>query len=291
MLPPRTCGEALDQTTQRLKEAGLEDARSEARLLVEAATGLSRSRLFGFPETEVTPEQALRLRELADRRAGGEPVARLSGVKEFWSLPFLLSDETLVPRPDSETLVELALTKASKDEAMAILDLGTGSGCLLLSLLHELPNAVGIGVDLAPGACRTAGRNAQALGLDARAMFCQGNWTSGVQGPFDLIVSNPPYIRAGDIPALSPEVRDHDPLLALDGGQDGLDAYRHLASVAPALLNPGGWVVFEIGFDQAEAVSVLLAAVGMERIEAGRDLAGRDRVIAARQCIGPVAPR
>jgi release factor glutamine methyltransferase len=210
-------------------------------------------------------------------------VARILGQREFWGLPFALSPETLVPRPDTETVVETALSLAREGTApRRILDLGTGSGCLLVALLHECPTAFGIGVDREPAALATARRNAEANGVGARARFVAGDWAAPLRGPFDLVVSNPPYIASAVIGGLDPDVRDHDPRLALDGGPDGLEAYRRIIGEAGRLLVPGGALVLEIGYDQAAAVRALGVEAGLEFVRLAHDLSNNPRCTAFR---------
>jgi release factor glutamine methyltransferase len=226
---------------------------------------------------EVPAADADVVRQLAERRLVGEPIARILGEKEFYGLNFVLSPDTLVPRPDTETLVDAVLATVDHAAAPAILDLGTGSGAILLALLTELPNATGVGVDLSAGALATAARNAERLGIARRVQFRQGNWTAGIERRFDLIVSNPPYIASPEIATLPVEVRDHDPHVALDGGDDGLSAYRAIFSDIRRILAPEGRAFFEIGFAQAEAVAALAAEAGF-RATFERDLAGIERV-------------
>jgi release factor glutamine methyltransferase len=213
-------------------------------------------------------------------------VARIIGAWEFWGLPFALGPDTLVPRPDTESVVEAALRLfPERDRPLRLIDLGTGSGCILVALLHERANAFGIGLDRAQGALAVARRNAEANGVGDRAAFLCGSWLEALTGPFDLIVSNPPYIAASVIATLQPEVRLHDPRAALDGGEEGLDAYRAILSgVAqrPGLLSAGGALVLEIGYDQAPALTRLAQTAGFAEAQVGRDLAGNDRVVTLR---------
>jgi release factor glutamine methyltransferase len=202
------------------------------------------------------------------------------GRREFWSLPFEVTEETLDPRPDSECLVETVLARIPDRRApLRILDLGTGTGCLLLALLHELPQARGFGVDISPGACEAAARNALSLGLDRRAAFAAGDWGAGVAGAYDVIVTNPPYIRVAEVAGLDPEVRDFEPRRALDGGSDGLAAYRALAPDVARLLAPEGFAAFEIGLGQAEAVASVLRPHGLAPLAVARDLQSRERCL------------
>ncbi len=248
----------------RFAAAGLDTPEREARALLRAALGLSDLDLVARGDVAVADDDAARLESLATRRASGEPLARLTGHREFWSLDFALAPDTLVPRPDTETLIEAAL-EAFPDHtrALHILDLGTGSGAILAALLSEYPAAWGLGVDLSEGAARQARANLERLGLADRAAILVGAWDAGISGRFDLVVSNPPYIASTDIPMLEVEVRTHDPLLALDGGADGLDAYRAIAAALPRLLAPGGRAILELGIGQETDVAALLAASGV----------------------------
>lgn len=263
---------------------GLETPEREARALLRAGLGLSDVDLLARADAAVPEAGAHRIRALAARRAAGEPLARLVGRREFWSLDFALAPETLVPRPETETLVEAALAVFPDRAApLAILDLGTGSGALLAALLSEYPAAFGIGVDLSPGAARQARANLESLGLGRRAAILVGAWADALVGRFDLVVSNPPYIPTMDIAALDREVREHDPLLALDGGPKGLDAYRAIAHALPGLLRPGGRAVLELGIGQEGDVAALLTAAGLAPDgPARRDLAGIARAIVTR---------
>ncbi|WAC29174.1 peptide chain release factor N(5)-glutamine methyltransferase [Ancylobacter sp. SL191] len=248
----------------RFAAAGLDTPEREARALLRAALGLSDLDLVARDDVAVADDDAARLESLATRRASGEPLARLTGHREFWSLDFALAPDTLVPRPDTETLIEAGL-EAFPDHtrALRILDLGTGSGAILAALLSEYPAAWGLGVDLSEGAARQARANLERLGLADRAAILVGAWDAGISGRFDLVVSNPPYIASTDIPTLEVEVRTHDPLLALDGGADGLDAYRAITAALPRLLAPGGRAILELGIGQETDVVALLAASGV----------------------------
>jgi release factor glutamine methyltransferase len=278
--PSRSFGEAVASLTPRLAAAGIAEARREARLLVALAAGVEPATVLGWPERRLDTAAETRLAELAGRRGAREPYARLVGRRQFWSLDFALSPETLDPRPDSETLIEAALERLSDRRApLRLLDLGTGSGCLLLALLSELDNAFGIGVDLLPGAAATARRNAASLGLAERAVFAVGHWGKALAGPMDVILANPPYICSESIDSLAPEVARFEPRAALDGGGDGLDAYRALAGETKRLLRPDGIALFELGAGQATAVAALMAEVGLRPEGTRRDLAGIDRVL------------
>lgn len=277
--------QSLKDAVARLRAAGVETPVLDARLLVQHALGADWNQLFIGPDRELTVEERVELTRLLDRRAAREPVSRILGTREFWSLNLLVGPDTLDPRPDTETIIDSALRLVpSRDLHLRVLDLGTGTGAILLALLTELPNARGLGIDRAPGAVETATENAKRLGLQDRARFRNGDWGKAIDERFDLIVSNPPYIRRGDIAGLAPEVRDFDPVLALDGGLDGLDAYRELAPDLERLLDPGGCAVLEVGQGQAPAVMRILEEVGLRSGGSARDLAGIERcVIAQRQ--------
>lgn len=266
----------------RLAAAGTPTPGLDARLLMLQGTGLSHAALIAEPHRLLDARQAEQIDELARRRLAGEPVSRIAGEREFYGRPFLIGPATLDPRPETEILVECALRHARvrPPAALRILDLGTGSGAILLSLLAELPLACGIGIDLSEEALLVALENARRLGVAERASFVRAHWTSAFGRPFDLVLSNPPYIPSGMIAGLQPEVRDHDPHLALDGGIDGLAAYRSIAEGAAPLLAPGGLLAVEIGAGQAEAVAAIFAECGFEPVERVRDLAGQERVIA-----------
>ncbi|MCC8942554.1 peptide chain release factor N(5)-glutamine methyltransferase [Bradyrhizobium sp. Arg68] len=272
----------------RLKAAGNESSELDARLLAGAALGLDLTGMISAANRTLTAAEADRIEALAQRRLAGEPVARILGSKEFWGLPLELSAATLVPRPDTETVVERALELLRADGAterpLRIADLGTGSGAILLALLSELPHAHGFGTDISAEALETARQNAAALGLADRATMINCDFGSGLVGPFDLIVSNPPYIRTTEIPDLATEVRDHDPRAALDGGADGLDAYRALISHSAGLLVPGGFLVVEIGRGQEGDVEALMTAAGLSPAGPPRaDLGGIPRAVSARR--------
>jgi release factor glutamine methyltransferase len=270
----------------RFKSAGIDSAELDARLLVGAALGLDLTGLITAANRSLSSDETGRLEAFAARRLTGEPVARIVGHKEFWGLPFRLSAATLVPRPDTETVVERALeiARASCERAHRIADLGTGTGAILLALLHELPDAYGVGTDVSLETLRTARANAADLGLAARSFFVACNYAAALSHGFDLIVSNPPYIHSADIPGLASEVRDHDPRAALDGGADGLDAYRMLVPQAAALLSPGGALVVEAGQGQSGPIEALMTAAGLVTDEnAKTDLAGIPRAVTGRK--------
>jgi release factor glutamine methyltransferase len=279
-VPSRSFGEAIAALTPRLASAGIAQARREARLLVALAAGVAPSTVLGWPERHLDAAAETRLAELAGRRAAREPYARLSGRRQFWSLDFALSPETLDPRPDSETLIEAALARLpDRRAALRLLDLGTGSGCLLLALLSEFDHAFGIGIDLLPGAAATARRNAASLGLADRSVFAVGRWGEALAGLMDVILANPPYICSELIDSLAPEVARYEPRVALDGGGDGLDAYRALAGETRRLLKRDGIAFFELGAGQGTAVATLMTEAGLTPEGIRRDLAGIERVL------------
>jgi release factor glutamine methyltransferase len=280
-----------------LREAFAGDDRAgnadlDARLLVGHALGLDATGLVVQAGRVVTAEETARTMAFAARRAKGEPVARITGTKGFWTLDLMLSPETLVPRPDTETVVSAALERVKRagrtDTPLAVLDLGTGSGAILLALLAELPGAWGIGVDRSEGAARTARGNAIRHGLEDRARFVVGDWGTALSGRFDLVVGNPPYIRHAEIASLAVDVRHFDPDMALDGGADGLDAYRAILNDLDALLTADGAAFLEVGARQADDVAAM-AELGGFRAGRHRDLSGIERVveIEARQGVAP----
>ncbi|MEA3027556.1 MAG: release factor glutamine methyltransferase [Alphaproteobacteria bacterium] len=267
------------------RQAGLDSPELDARLLVGHALGLDHTALTVETTRNLGEDGAGALVALAARRLDHEPVARILGVKEFWGLPLRLNAATLVPRPETETVVEAALAALDQDgprtRALRIADLGTGSGALLIALLSELPNASGIGTDISGEALAAARDNAGRLGLASRAGFAACNFGAALTGSFDLMVSNPPYIASGDIARLPPEVR-HDPHRALDGGADGLGCYRTIAGQVPKLLEVGGHLVVELGIGQEPAVAALFRAAGLAPSPARHDLAGIPRALLAR---------
>lgn len=281
-LSEQTVETARRALAARFRVASIDAAELDARLLVGFALGLDLTGLITSAQRALTSDESNHLESLAARRLDGEPVARILGQKEFWGLPLKLSAATLVPRPDTETVVELALemARASSHRPKRIADIGTGTGAILLALLHELPDAFGVGTDISLDALATARRNAADLGLFPRATFIACNYAAALSGPFDLIVSNPPYIPTRAIAGLAIEVRGHDPLAALDGGADGLDAYRALIPQAAALLAPGGALVVEGGQGQVAPIETLMTASGLiVRHPPKTDLAGIPRAI------------
>jgi release factor glutamine methyltransferase len=274
--------------TARFKSSRIDTAELDARILVGTAIGLNLTGLITSAARPVTSDEATRLEDFTRRRLAGEPVARILGASEFWGLPLELSAATLVPRPDTETVVELALEmlRAEPDPTrrLRIADIGTGSGAILLALLSELPDAFGVGTDVSVAALRTASRNAARLGFASRAAFIACDYAAALSEPFDLIVSNPPYIRSADIAGLATEVRDHDPIVALDGGADGLDAYRQLIPQAARRLAQGGVLVVEAGQGQSGDIGELMTAAGLTLQKPPKaDLAGVHRAVAGRK--------
>jgi release factor glutamine methyltransferase len=283
--PQRTIAAARRALARSFRQAGLATPELDARALVGHALGLDHAALASQSARPLTAAQAQAIASAATRRLGREPVARILGEKEFWGLSFKLNAATLVPRPETETVVEAALAgldrRQARSQPLAIADLGTGSGALLLALLNELPHARGIGTDVSAAALACARANAVALGLAGRAAFVACDYAAALRGPFDLVVSNPPYLAREEIAALAPEVRDFDPLAALDGGCDGLAAYRAIAASARRLLAPDGRLVLELGIGQLAAVARLLAQAGLKSDAARPDLAGIPRALVA----------
>jgi len=277
-----TRAEALEWLVETFEQAGLEEPKREARLALCEAGGLSPASLIADPNKTVGDLAASRLIDFAQRRAAGEPLSRIAGRREFWGLTLAISPDVLDPRPETETVVQAALDLiGARRERLRILDLGVGSGAILCALLCECPAAQGIGVDASPAAVAIARRNVEALGFAGRAAIRLGSWTEGLEGGFDLIVANPPYVRGADVDRLDRAVRDFDPHLALDGGADGLDAYRAIVPAAAQLLAPGGWLVMEIGAGQAREVVALVDEARYAEAEVRCDLAGIERVVIA----------
>jgi release factor glutamine methyltransferase len=275
---------ALKEAVLLMKAAGLDTPVLDARLIVQHALGISWDTLYLKDDQALRPDEKSRLESELSRRANHEPVSRIVGRRHFWTLDLAVSPDTLDPRPDTESLIETVVAAIpERDQPLRILDLGTGTGAILLALLAEYPNATGVGTDISDGALAVARINAESHGLAGRAAFAAGNWTERAAGSFDVIVSNPPYIVRGDLSGLAPEVRDHDPLLALDGGADGLAAYRAIMPAVPALLSAGGLVVFEIGEGQGDAVTQIAHAHGLAPVGARKDLGGIERALSFRQ--------
>lgn len=271
------------EVRKRLEAADVDTPVLDARLLLEVGAGVSRLDIVTDPRRPVTDEQTAAVRALTARREAREPVSHIIGSKHFWTLDLAVTPDVLTPRPETEFVVEAGLQALlPADASFRILDLGAGSGAIILALLHERQNASGVAVDISPAALVVARANAQRLGLDDRLDLREGDWASGVGERFDLVVSNPPYIASADIGGLAPEVARFEPRLALDGGADGLAAYRTIASALPGLLKPGGVVALEVGFGQAESVAALIEAAGMSVAEPRRDLSGIPRVVVGR---------
>lgn len=275
----------LRDAAAALSAAGLDNVRFEARLLLARASGLSVEQLVARGNTPAPAATVAALRALTARRVQREPMAYILGEREFWGLPFKVSPAVLVPRPDSETVIEAALAlMPDRDRPWRILDLGLGSGCLLLTLLHEFPAASGMGLEVSEGALAVARENAVALSVAGRARLVPGDWRQAgwaerLAGPFDLLVSNPPYIEGAAIAGLMPDVSRFEPRLALDGGPDGLAAYRAIAAQAPRLVAPGGRVLLEVGTGQATEIYKIFQSTGFTAEAPWKDLGGIDRVV------------
>jgi release factor glutamine methyltransferase len=282
---------AWSEARRRLEAAGVDSPAIDARLLLEAAAEVSRTDIITDPHRALAADAAERLEAFVARRERREPVSQILGRRAFWTIMLKVSGGVLTPRPETETLVEVALRAFPAERSFTVLDLGVGSGALLLAILAERPAARGLGVDVSEEALAVARENAANLGLAGRAAFLRGDWTSGLGGGgFDLVVANPPYVPTGEIAALAPEVRDHEPRLALDGGSDGLDAYRRLAPEILRVLKPGGVLAVEVGPGQAQQVMVLFREAGATDLMVHDDLAGRQRVVAgAKKPLGNAA--
>lgn len=283
-----TVAQARRRATETFRAAGLDSPELDARLLVGHALGLDHTALTLAADRTLSDGEMSALQALTARRLKREPVARILSVKEFWGLPLRVTAATLVPRPETETVVEAALALidagGGRARGLRIADFGTGSGALLLALLAELPSATGVGTDVSTDALETARGNADQLGLVPRAQFIACDFGAALPGGFDLIVSNPPYVASADIATLAPEVQ-YDPRAALDGGADGLAAYRSIAADAARLLTPGGHLVVELGLGQERPVAMLLQAAGLAPSPARHDLAGIPRALAARVAV------
>jgi release factor glutamine methyltransferase len=284
----QTVDSARRMLAARFRTSAIDSDELDARMLLGAVLGLDLTGIITAASRLLTSDEAVRLEDFTNRRLKGEPVARILGLKEFWGLSLQLSAATLVPRPDTETVVELALqmlrARPGRNHRFRIADIGTGSGAILLALLSELPDADGVGTDVSVAALVTASANAARLGFAGRAAFIACDYTTALSGRFDLIVSNPPYIRSAEIADLATEVRDHDPLRALDGGGDGLDAYRALIPQAARLLEPDGVLAVEVGHDQAADVERLMTKAGLTLQGPPKaDLAGNPRAVAGRK--------
>ncbi|HAY47939.1 peptide chain release factor N(5)-glutamine methyltransferase [Thalassospira sp.] len=283
-----TLGTLMAEGVAALNEAGIENARMDVRILLARAAGVDGGRISAWPEEEVAADKEAAFRDMIARRSGHEPVGRILGERDFWRHTFKLAPETLEPRPDSETLVEWAIDFLEDNDAPRIVDFGTGTGCLLLSTIGDLPGSSGIGLDISEGAVACARENARALDLDGQVEFRVSDWDSALDDReradgFDLVMSNPPYITRDEMETLSPEVQKFDPRIALTDEGDGLAAYRVLSQVAFDLAKPGGFVIFEIGRGQEKDVGQLLVEAGFVGVEYREDLGGIVRCVAAKK--------
>jgi len=275
-----TLGSLYKHLRFALKEYGCDSPDVEARMIIEQRSGYTLSGIIAFPEKNIFSDVTKQILDDLKARLGGMPLSRLYSEREFWGLKFALSPETLDPRPDTERLVEIALERFSDNPPKRILDIGTGSGCVLVSLLSEFPESHGVGIDVSYGAVKTARENAVRNAVSDRAGFINGSWIDSVSvEEFDLIVSNPPYISNQIIESLSPEVRNHDPILALDGGEDGLEPYKILFPKIKLALKPSGIGLFEIGYDQADDVMRLSEIAGFALRCVHVDYSGNPRVV------------
>ncbi|KSB89254.1 protein-(glutamine-N5) methyltransferase, release factor-specific [Caulobacter vibrioides] len=275
-----TLVKAWNGAKERLKEAGIDQPAIDARLMLEVAAGVSRTDIITDPYRELTAEQVATLDEYLERRARREPVSHIIGRKGFWKILLSVTKDVLTPRPETEVIVDEVLKAFPETMAFNLLDLGVGSGSMLMAILAERPAAKGLGIDISEEALAVARENAANLDLDGRLALMRGDWTTGLgDASFDVVVSNPPYIPSADIETLQPEVRDHEPRLALDGGADGLDAYRDLAPEILRVLKPGGLFCVEIGFDQSSDVEALFNAAGAQNVRTVKDLSTHDRVV------------
>jgi release factor glutamine methyltransferase len=284
LAPGVTISQARRIVSDALRANGADSPELDARLLIGHALGLDHAALAANERRPLNATEAAVIASLATRRLAHEPVARILGAKEFWGLSFELGPTTLVPRPETETLVEAALdTLDPRAEMLRIADLGTGTGALLVALLSERPNAIGIGTDVSASALRVAQENAARADVLDRAMFVLCDFAGALASRFDCVVSNPPYIRSADIAGLAPDVRNYDPRLALDGGADGLDSYRRIAAGAKRVLKPDGVLIVELGAGQEDGVTALMAPHGLKPESAARrDLAGLPRALTLR---------
>lgn len=277
---PLTLVKAWTQARAALTEAGVDSPAIDARLLLEAAAGVTRTEIVSDPHRILDALQAEALAGYIARRAAREPVSRILGRKGFWKIMLSVTSHVLTPRPDTEVVVEGVLSAFADGQRFSILDLGVGSGAILLAVLAERPAARGLGVDISEEALAVARENAANLGLEGRAALLRGDWTAGLaDASFDVVVSNPPYIASAEIEDLDPEVREHEPRLALDGGADGLDAYRRLAPEILRVLRPDGFFAVEIGWTQSQAVEDIFREAGAVEVRTRKDLANRDRVV------------
>ncbi|WP_312162277.1 peptide chain release factor N(5)-glutamine methyltransferase [Phenylobacterium sp.] len=272
--------QAWQSAKTRLEAVGLTGPVIDARLLVEAAADATRADIVTDPHRALTPQQEARLADYVSRRERREPVSHILGRKGFWKVMLAVNADVLTPRPETEVIVDYVLKQFPEQMAFDILDLGVGSGAIILSILAERPAAKGLATDISDEALAVARENAANLGLAGRVAFARGDWTAGLQdASFDVVVSNPPYIASKVIETLDPEVKHFDPRIALDGGDDGLDAYRHLAPEIMRVLKPGGLFAVEIGYDQKEPVEALFTAAGGSEVWTIKDLSTHDRVV------------
>jgi release factor glutamine methyltransferase len=279
-MSPESVQAWLGRAASLLAKAGIEEPRFEARLLLAEAAGWPAEAIVSRQNQLLSQEAARRAEALLERRRLRQPASQILGRREFWGMEFEVRPEALDPRPDSETVVTAALAQITNRTApFRILDLGTGTGCLLLALLSELPNARGVGLDVSEAAARLARANAERFDLSSRAQFVVGDWGEGLAGEFDVIVSNPPYVPTAAIDGLQPEVASWEPRLALDGGRDGLESYRKLGARIAGLLHPKGFAAIEIGWDQASEVGAICARYGLSVLHCTQDLGGRDRCL------------
>ena len=279
-MPAPTLVTAWKTAQTRLKAGRIDSPAIDARLLLEVAAGVGRTDILTDPHRALTPDQAAAYEAMIDRRLKREPVSRILGRKGFWKIMLNVTPDVLSPRPDTEAILDVVMLAFPPQAAFQMIDLGTGSGAILLATLAERPAARGMGTDISAEAIAVAKENAANLDLDARASFLRTEWATGFgPGTFDLVVSNPPYIPSGDIAGLDPEVREHDPHLALDGGPDGLQAYRELAPEIRRILKPDGVFAVEIGWDQGPQVRALFEAAGFAEVKVVKDLSNRDRVV------------
>jgi len=276
-------GGCLFALRKKLSDSGIETADLDARLLVQAATGIDHAGMIMAPERLLSSGEIVAIEEMLQRRLRREPVSRILGVREFYGREFSVTGDVLDPRPDTETLVNLALRVAADRTSCDILDIGTGTGAIIITLLCELAQAKGVASDISKAALKVARANSCRHGVEKRLELVETVWCAGIEQRFDIIVSNPPYIASETIDQLDRDVRDYDPHLALDGGRDGLDAYRQLALQCPARMKPGAVILLEIGFDQADKVAGLFQTQGFvahSKIEViNKDIAGNDRVV------------
>lgn len=279
-----TVGQTINAVAQRLGAVGIDTAHYDARLIIAEVLGIEMRRLPASHHAELSGDESARLAAMMERRLAREPMSHILGRRGFWTLEFQVTADTLDPRPDTETLIEAVLDAVEdRGRPRRLLDFGTGTGCILLTLLSEMGHSTGLGIDSSPAALAVAGRNAATLGLAPRAEFRLGNWGDGLEETFDIIVSNPPYIPDGEIDGLEPEVARYEPRPALAGGPDGLDCYRELIPHMARLLAPGGVAALEVGAGQAHDVESLLARAGLPGASVRRDLGGVERCLIVRR--------